>query len=306
MRIAIIGAGGIGAIYGASLAKAGADVTFVARGAHLAAMRERGLKIEGDRGEMHISPAQATDDPSDIGPVDIVLFCVKLWDVESAGAAIRPLIGPETGVIPLQNGVDAHERLIPVLGREAVMGGTAFVTGSIVAPGIVRQTGTYQRMTFGERDRTISPRGKRLAELCAAAGFEGVLSPDVLVPLWDKFTMLVPLANVNALTRAPLGKYRADPDTWSLVLGSVHETVAVGRAEGVNLAPDAADQAIALIRSMPDHHMTSMGNDLLRGNRLELPWFAGKVVELGRKHGVPTPVNSVVYAALKLYANGPP
>jgi len=256
MRIAVIGTGGIGAPYGASLAKAGAEVSFVARGAHLAAMRERGLKIEGDRGEMHISPAQATDDPSEIGPVDIVLFCVKLWDVESAGAAIRSIVGPETGVIPLQNGVDAHERLIPVLGREAVMGGTAFVTGSIVAPGVVRQTGTYQRMTFGELDGTISPRGERLAELCAAAGFEGVLSADVLVPLWDKFTMLVPLANVNALTRAPLGKYRADPDSWSLVLGSVHETVAVGRAEGVNLAPDAADKAITLIRSMPDHHMT--------------------------------------------------
>lgn len=306
MRIAVIGAGGIGAIYGASLAKADADVIFVARGAHLAAMREHGLKIEGDRGEMHVSPAHATDDPSSIGPVDVVLFCVKLWDVESAGAAIRPIVGPKTAVIPLQNGVDAHERLIPVLGREAVMGGTAFVTGSIVAPGVVRQTGAYQRMTFGELDGTISPRGKRLAELCAAAGFEGILSPDVLVPLWDKFTMLVPLANVNALTRAPLGKYRADPDSWSLVEGSVHETVAVGRAEGVNLAPDAADKAIALIRSMPDHHMTSMGNDLLRGNRLELPWFAGKVVELGRKHGVPTQVNSFVYAALKLYANGPP
>jgi 2-dehydropantoate 2-reductase len=306
MRIAVIGAGGIGAIYGASLAKAGADVIFVARGAHLAAMREHGLKIEGDRGEMHVSPAHATDDPSSIGPVDVVLFCVKLWDVESAGAAIRPIVGPKTAVIPLQNGVDAHERLIPVLGREAVMGGTAFVTGSIIAPGVVRQTGAYQRMTFGELDGTISPRGKRLAELCTAAGFEGILSPDVLVPLWDKFTMLVPLANVNALTRAPLGKYRADPDSWSLVEGSVHETVAVGRAEGVNLAPDAADKAIALIRSMPDHHMTSMGNDLLRGNRLELPWFAGKVVELGRKHGVPTQVNSFVYAALKLYANGPP
>ena len=306
MRIAVIGAGGIGAIYGASLAKAGADVIFVARGAHLAAMREHGLKIEGDRGEMHVSPAHATDDPSSIGPVDVVLFCVKLWDVESAGAAIRPIVGPKTAVIPLQNGVDAHERLIPVLGREAVMGGTAFVTGSIIAPGVVRQTGAYQRMTFGELDGTISPRGKRLAQLCAAAGFEGILSPDVLVPLWDKFTMLVPLANVNALTRAPLGKYRADPDSWSLVEGSVHETVAVGRAEGVNLAPDAADKAIALIRSMPDHHMTSMGNDLLRGNRLELPWFAGKIVELGRKHGVPTPVNSFVYAALKLYVNGAP
>ena len=305
MRIAVIGAGGIGAIYGAALAKAGADVTFVARGAHLAAMRERGLKIEGDRGETQVSPAQATDDPASIDPVDIVLFCVKLWDVESAGAAIRPIIGPETAVIPLQNGVDAHERLMPVLGR-AVMGGTAFITGSIVAPGVIRQTGTYQRMTFGELDGAISTRGKRLAELCAAAGFEGVLSPDVLVPIWDKFTMLVPLANINALTRAPMGKYRPDPDLWALLEGSLRETVAAGRAEGVNLSPDAVDKAVALIRSMPDHHMTSMGNDLLRGNRLELPWFAGKIVELGRKHGVPTPVNSFVYAALKLYANGPP
>ena len=173
MRIAVIGAGGIGAIYGAALAKAGADVTFVARGAHLAAMRERGLKIEGDRGETQVSPAQATDDPASIGQVDIVLFCVKLWDVESAGAAIRPIVGPETAVIPLQNGVDAHERLMPVLGRDAVMGGTAFVTGSIVAPGVIRQTGTYQRMTFGELDGSISKRAERLAELCAAAGFDG-------------------------------------------------------------------------------------------------------------------------------------
>ena len=306
MRIAVIGAGGIGAIYGAALAKAGAEVIFIARGAHLAAMRERGLKIEGDRGETHVSPAQTTDDPASIGPVDIALFCVKLWDVESAGASIRPIVGPETAVIPLQNGVDAHDRLIPVLGRKAVMGGTAFVTGSIVAPGVVRQTGAYQRMTFGELDGSISTRGERLAESCAAAGFEGVLSPDVLVPIWDKFTMLVPLANINALTRLPMGKYRADPDLWALLEASLRETVAVGRAEGVNLPTDAVDKAIALIRSMPDHHMTSMGNDLLRGNRLELPWFAGKVVELGRKHGVPTPVNCFVYAALKLYANGPP
>lgn len=306
MRIAVIGAGGIGAIYGASLARAGAEVVLVARGAHLAAMRGNGLRIEGDRGDIHIVPAQATDDPESIAPVDVVLFCVKLWDVESTGAAIRPLVGPETAVIPLQNGVDAHERLIPILGREAVMGGTAFVTGSIVAPGVVRQTGTYQRMTFGELDGSMSARGQHLAELCAAAGFEGVFSPDVLVPIWDKFTMLVPLANVNALTRVPLGKYRADPDTWSLVEASLRETVAVGRAEGVKLAPDAVEKGIALIRSMPDHHMTSMGNDLLRGTRLELPWFAGKVVALGRKHGIPTPVNSVVYAALKLYATGPP
>jgi len=306
MRIAVIGAGGIGAIYGAALAKAGADVTFVARGAHLKAMQQSGLKIEGDRGETEIRPAQATDDIAEIGLVDYVLFCVKLWDVESAGAQLRPIVGPGTAVVPVQNGVDAHDRLIPILGREAVMGGTAFVTGSIVAPGVVRQTGTYFQLTFGELDGGISARGERLRDLCAAAGFDGVLSPDILVPLWQKFLVLVPLANVNGLTRVPLGKYRGDPDTWALVEASLREAEAVGRAEGVPLPPDAIEHALESIALMPDHHMTSMGNDLLRGNKLELPWFAGKVAELGRKHGIPTPVNSFVYAALKLYAGGPP
>ncbi len=306
MRIAVIGTGGIGGPYGASLAKAGADVTFVARGAHLAAMRESGLRIEGDRGEKLVRPAQATDDIAGIGPVDYVLLCVKLWDVESAGAQIRPIVRPGTAVVPLQNGVDSAERLVPILGREAVMGGTAFVTGSIVAPGVVRQTGTYQQMTFGELDGRASPRGERLRDLCAAAGFDGILSPDVRVPIWEKFLVLVPLANVNALTRVPLGRYRADPDLWALVEASISETEAVGRAEGVALKPDAVKKGLAMIRSMPDHHMTSMGNDLLRGNRLELPWFAGKVVELGRRHGIATPVNDFVYAALKLHANGAP
>ena len=181
MRIAVIGAGGIGAIYGASLAKAGADVVFVARGAHVAAMRENGLRIEGDRGEIQIRPAQATDDIASIGIVDYVLFAVKLWDVESAGEQIRPIVGPDTAVIPLQNGVDAAERLAAILGPEPVMGGTAYVTGSIVAPGIVRQTGRHQPMTFGELGGGNSQRGLRLRELCEAAGFEGVLSPDVMV-----------------------------------------------------------------------------------------------------------------------------
>lgn len=304
MRIAVIGTGGIGAPYGASLAKAGSDVTFVARGAHLAAMQRNGLRIEGDRGETLVRPAQATDDIASIGPVDYVLFCVKLWDVESAGAAIRPIVGPQTAVIPLQNGIDAAERLIPIVGRGAVMGGTAFVTGSIVAPGIVRQTGTYQQMTFGELDRHPRARGERLRALCSAAGFEGVLSPDIMVPVWEKFLLLVPLSGLNALTRLPLGKYREDPDLFALLEAALRETIAVGLAEGVRLVPDSFDKTLAAIRAMPAHHMTSMGNDLLRGNRLELPWFAGKVVELGRRHAIPTPVNNFIYTALKLHANG--
>jgi 2-dehydropantoate 2-reductase len=306
MRIAVIGAGGIGAIYGAALANAGNDVTFVARGAHLATMRQEGLRIEGDRGETLISPAQATDDIASIGPVDYVLLCVKLWDVESAGAQLRPIVGPQTTVVPVQNGVDAHERLIPILGRDAVMGGTAFVTGSIVAPGVVHQTGTYFQLTFGELDRHPRARGERLRALCAAAGIGGILSPDIMVPLWEKFVLLVPLSGLNALTRLPLGKYRDDPDLFALLEASLRETVAVGRAEGVGLAPDAAEHVLDAIRSMPPYHMTSMGNDLLRGNRLELPWFAGKIVELGQRHGIPTPVNGFIYAALKHYADGAP
>jgi 2-dehydropantoate 2-reductase len=306
MRIAMVGTGGIGGPYGASLAKAGADVTFVARGAHLEAMRENGLRVEGDRGETHIRPARATDDIAGIGPVDFVLFCVKLWDVEGVGEQLRAIIGPGTAVVPLQNGVDSAERLIPILGPEAVMGGTAYVTGNIAAPGVIRQTGTYQRMTFGELDGRLSERGCRLRDLCEAAGFEGVMSPDIRVPLWEKFILLVPAAGLNALTRLPLGKWREDSDLLALYEAALHETVAVGRAEGVRLAPDSAERARAMMWSMPPYLMTSMATDLLRGNRLELPWFSGKVVELGVRHSIPTPVNSFIYAALKPYINGPP
>ena len=306
MRIAVIGTGGIGGPYGASLAKAGAEVTFVARGAHLAAIRENGLRIEGDRGETHIRPARATADIAGIGVVDFVLCCVKLWDLEAVAGEIRAIVGPETAVIPLQNGIDAAERLIPILGPRAVMGGMAFVTGTIAAPGVIRQTGTYQEMTFGELDGRISERGRRLRDLCAAAGFEGVLSPDIMVPVWQKFILLVPLSGLHALTRLPLGKWRDDPDLMALYQQALNETVAVGLAEGVRLPSDSAERALSLMRSMPPHHTTSMGNDLLRGARLELPWFAGKVVELGRRHRLPTPINGFIYAALKPYANGAP
>ena len=306
MRIAVVGTGGIGGPYGAALAKSGAEVTFVARGAHLAAIRENGLRIEGDRGETHIKPAQATDDIVGIGTVDFVLFCVKFWDVEDVGRQLRAVVGPQTAIVPLQNGVDAAERLIPVLGPQAVMGGTAFVTGTIAAPGVIRQTGTYQRMTFGELDGRRSERGQRLRDLCETAGFEGVFSPDIKVPIWEKFILLVPLSGLHALTRVPLGMWRDDPDLLALYEAALRETVAVGLAEGVPLPPDSVDNGVAQMRSMPAHHTTSMGNDLLRGNRLELPWFAGKVVELGRRHDIPTPVNGFIYAALKPYINGPP
>src|SRR3954451_3781562 len=175
MRIAIVGAGGIGAGYGAALAKAGADVAFIARGAHLAAMKSAGLKVVSPRGDIHLVPTQATDNPAEIGKVDVVLFCVKLWDVESAGERIKPLIGPDTFVIPLQNGVDAAERLIPILGKNAVMGGVAQISAKIIEPGVIQQVGTFMRMVFGELDGRPSPRGEKLLALCLKAGFEAKL-----------------------------------------------------------------------------------------------------------------------------------
>ena len=201
MRIAVVGAGGIGGPLGASLATAGHDVSFVARGAHLAAMRANGLRIEGDRGETLVRPVQATDDPTTIGPIDAVLFCVKLWDVETAGAQIRPLVGGETAVIPLQNGIDASERLAPILGASHVLGGVAVITGSIIAPGVVRQSGKHHRVTFGELDGRITPRAERIRDACQEAGIETTLSQDIQRARWEKFIALVATSGLCATIR---------------------------------------------------------------------------------------------------------
>ena len=306
MRIAVIGAGGVGGAFGAALAKAGADVTFVARGAHLAAMRTDGLRVFGPRGNVHVNPTQATDEPAAIGPVDVVLFCVKLWDVESAGAAIRPLVGPNTAVIPLQNGVDASERLIPILGKNAVMGGVAQISGTLSEPGVIRQTGTFMRLVFGELDGRSSQRAAEFHSLCQSAGFDSVNSNEILSALWDKFVLLATNSSVAALTRLPLGKWRDDPEVLALSQKGFSEVAAVGRARGVALPADIEARALQFTRNAPPELMPSMAIDLLRGKRLELPWLGGKVVALGRELGVPTPTHDVMYAALKPYANGAP
>jgi 2-dehydropantoate 2-reductase len=307
MRIAVIGAGGVGGGFGAALAKAGADVTFVARGAHLAAMREHGLRVHGDRGETIIRPVQATDDPASIGTVDIVLFCVKLWDVESAGTHIKALIGPDTAVIPLQNGIDASDRLVPILGASHVMAGTVSISATIEQPGVIRQTGTFMALTFGERDGSISPRAERFREVCRKAGFDVLLSDNIAVPIWEKFVLLTAMSGGTAITRLPIGKLRDDPDVFSLFESVARETAAVGRAAGVSLGSDVVENQLTMIKDKtPPYARASMAVDLSRGNRLELPWLAGKVVALGREHGVPTPANAAIFAALKPYANGAP
>jgi 2-dehydropantoate 2-reductase len=306
MRIAVVGAGGVGGGFGVALAKAGADVTFIARGAHLAAMKSNGLRIEGGRGETHLVPTQATDDPKTVGPVDYVLFCVKLWDVESAGEHIKPLVGPDTAVIPLQNGIDAPERLLPILGPKAVMGGVAQISASIVEPGVVRQVGTFMRLLFGELDGSPSARGEALFALCKKAGFDAVLSDQIVTELWLKFILLATNASLIALVRQPIGKVRDDPDMKPQFVAAYNEVIAVGKARGVKLPPDALDRMLAFNSGAPPTMKPSMALDLERGNRIELPWLGGKVVELGRQLGVPTPTHSFMYAALKPYVMGTP
>jgi 2-dehydropantoate 2-reductase len=306
MKIAVVGAGGVGGGFGAALAKAGANVTFIARGAHLQAMREKGLRLEGGRGDMHIVPTQASDDPAAVGPVDIVLFCVKMWDVESAGERIKPLIGRDTAVIPLQNGIDAAERLAPILGPNAVMGGVAQISASIVAPGVIRQIGTFMRIIFGELDGKRSPRAEAFLALAKKADFETVLSEQIVTELWLKFILLATNASAMALTRQPIGKLRDDPDMRPHFIAAYQEVIDVGRASGAALPDDTLDRMLSFNKNAPPTMKASMALDLERGNRIELPWLGGKVVEMGRKLGVPTPTHALMYAALKPYVMGTP
>jgi 2-dehydropantoate 2-reductase len=306
MRIAVVGAGGVGGGFGAALAKAGADVTFIARGAHLAAMKRDGLKVQSPRGDTHLVPTQATDNPAEIGTVDIVLFCVKLWDVESTGEAIKSLVGPSTAVIPLQNGIDAAERLLPLLGRNAVMGGVAQISASIVAPGVIQQVGTFMRMIFGELDGKRSKRGEDFLALCQKAGFDATLSDRIVTELWMKFILLATNASITAATRLPIGKLRDDPDLRGMFMEAFMEVIEVGRAKGISLPADALNRIMDFIGHAPPAMKASMALDLERGNRLELPWLGGKVVELGRELGIPTPTHSTLYALLKPYIMGTP
>ncbi len=304
MRIAVVGAGGVGGAFGAALAKAGADVTFIARGAHLKAMQEHGLRITGGRGETHLVPTQATDDPAKVGVVDLVLFCVKLWDVESAGEAIKPMVGPNTAVMPFQNGIDASERLLPILGPKVVMGGVAQISATIEAPGVIRQTGTFMKLIFGELDGSITPRGEAFLALCQKAGFDAALSDRIVTELWLKFILLAANSGMTGLTRRTMGELRDDPDIAPFMRAAAEEVAAVAVAKGVKLPDGTVDRIVAGWAKAPANMRASMAVDLIRGNRIELPWLSGKVVSMGRELGVPTPTHALIYAALKPYIMG--
>jgi 2-dehydropantoate 2-reductase len=249
-----------------------------------------------------------TDDPADIGPVDVALFGVKLWDTETAAKAVAPLIGPETAVISLQNGVRKDDILRNVLGEQAVMGGACYIAAQIVEPGVIRHSGTMQKIVFGEYDGKRSARAEAFLDACRRAGIEAEISGDIRRTIWEKFVFLVGLSGLTTTIRKPIGPIRANPRTRALLHDAMREVVAVGRAQGVHLAEDFADNRLAFSDGLPATMTSSMHNDLERGNRLEVDGLSGDVVQRGRTAGVPTPVNRAIYDILILHAagQGPP
>ena len=304
MRIAIMAAGGVGGYFGARLAAAGHDIHFLARGAHLKAIREGGLRVESENGDLHVANAQATDDPAEIGPVDAVLFAVKLWDTDTAAEACKPMLGPETFVVPFQNGVGSIAALTRHLGAERTTGGVAHISAVIGAPGVIKHTGTMARLTIGEVDGSITPRMERLKAAFEDGGFDHAVSTNIVRAQWDKFIFLSTLSGLTALCRQPVGPIREDPDSRALLEAAIAETTAVGRAEGIALAEDTEAKVMGHMDKLPPVIKASMLHDLEAGRRLEVPWLSGEVVRLGRKHGIPTPVHATVLGALKFYVNG--
>jgi len=303
MRIAIMGSGAVGGYFGARLAAAGNDVAFIARGAHLEAIRSRGLRIESPEGNLHLSPVRATGDPAAIGPVDVVFFTVKMYDTEPAARAIGPLLGPDTAVVTFQNGVESVGILGGILGPDRVMGGVAYIAAVVSEPGVLKHT-AMGRLIFGESGGRRTARASALHAACSAAGFEATLSDRIGDDIWEKFVRLAVISGMCALTRSSVGGMRGDPEIFAMIRSALDETFAVARARGVSLRPGLMDEILKMVGDLPPGSKASMLEDLERGKPLELPWLSGAVVRLGRELNVETPIHAFISTALKLQAGG--
>jgi 2-dehydropantoate 2-reductase len=304
MRVTVMGSGGTGGYFGGLLARAGEDVTLVARGAHLAAIRAKGLTVKSRlRGDFTV-PARATDDPGEAGSADLVLFCVKAYDTEGAAERLRPAVGPDTVILPVQNGIDSAERIGRVLGPGGVIGGLAAVSSVVAAPGVIEHRAGPDIIQLGELDGRATPRVERVAEALRRAGITVQLRPDIRVALWEKFVLICGLSGLTALTRLPIGAVLACPETRSLYRQTMDETHAVGRSAGVALPDGITERTLKFFEGSDPAIRGSLYYDLAAGRRLEIETLNGTVVRLGREHGVPTPANFAVYAALKPYAGG--
>ena len=306
MRVTVMGSGGTGGYFGGLLARAGEDVTFIARGAHLAAIRARGLTVRSRLVGDFTVPARATDDPAESGPADLVLFCVKAYDTESAAERLRPAVGPDTVILPVQNGIDSAERIGRVVGSERVIGGLAGVSSVVEAPGVIEHRAGPDVIQLGELDGPPSARAERIADALRRAGVKAQVRPDMRVALWEKFVLICGLSGLTALTRLPLGAVLACPETRALFQQAMEETEAVGRAEGVAVPDGHAGRMMKFFEGSDPAIRGSLYYDLAAGRRLEIETLNGTVVRLGRERGVPTPASFAVYAALKPYAEGAP
>ena len=303
MKIAVMGAGGVGGYFGGRLAQAGNDVVFIARGKHLEALRAKGLSLKSAAGDATLK-VEAVEDPADAGSAEVVLFAVKLWDTESAAERIRPLVAGGGVVIPFQNGVESIERIGAVLGRERVMGGAAYIAARIGAPGEIVHTGTMARLRFGPVDPSQRAVAQAFHAACVKAGIDAELADDIERVLWEKFVQLVALSGTTTVARSRLGVVRADPDLRWLIETAMRETWQVGRKRGVALADDFVAASLKWADALPAEMTSSMHGDLEAGGRLEAPWLAGAVVRMAREAGLETPVNHAIYAALKPFVQG--
>jgi 2-dehydropantoate 2-reductase len=304
MRIAVMGAGGVGGYFGARLAQAGHDVVFVARGRHLAAMRERGLTVKSAGGDIHVRAPVVTDDPSTVPPAEVVLFAVKLWDTEAAAAQALPLVAEGGVIVPFQNGVESIERIAAVTGAASVMGGVAYISATIGEPGVIVHIGTMARLRFGPALPAQQAAAEALAAAFREASVDGEVVADIHRVLWQKFVFLVALSGLTAVARQPIGVIRSDPQMRATFEASMRETWSVGRARGIALADDFITEQMRFGDGLPPEMKASMFNDLVAGNRLEAPWLAGAVVRMAEECGVTAPVNATLYAMLKPYLAG--
>jgi 2-dehydropantoate 2-reductase len=300
MRFAIFGSGGVGGFFGGKLAQAGHDVTFIARGSHLAAIKEKGLRVESILGNFVIHPAKATDDPRQVGVVDVILVAVKAWDIPAAAEAMKSMVGQETIIIPLENGVDAPDQLSSALGREHVLGGLCRISAFIGAPGVIQHVGVPPYIAFGEVDNLKTNRVNKLFEIFSnVTGITSEIPGDIQKAIWEKFVFITAVSGVGAVTRRPIGGFRAIPETRAMLLSALEEVVAIGRARNVALDKKTAEGILmTIIDNAPDGTIASMQKDILEGRRSELEAQSGAVVRMGKELGIPTPVNAFIYASL--------
>jgi len=302
-RIGVMGTGAIGGYVGARLAEAGAEVTFVARGRHLAAIRDTGLRVSSPLGDVHLKPGSATDAPTTVGQVDFVLLGTKLYDVETAAQAMASMVGDATAVVCVQNGVDAPDLVARLYGRARVVAATVMINAEIVAPGVIRHN-ALNRLTVGELDGRASGRLTRFVALANASGIETVSSPDIRLEIWRKFLMMAPMTALSAMTRVPLGRMRQQEETWRLAAQGMREVVAVANAAGVGLTEDDVQRTLEFMQGVPTTWRGSLAVDLEQGRRLEVDWLSGAICRRGRAAGIPTPFHEAAWGVLKPHAAG--